>query len=200
MTVVRLLIRPVCSLALLVQLGCGIFETREPEPPTQSSSNYIPPTEPMIVFTNMANAFRDLNAVNYVRSFADSSTASRMYSFEPTPPARLRYGAVFAAWTRQSEQQFFENMKSKIPTGTTASLEFLSLVPQSIQSDSAQYDATYRLNIPHTQSNIPREARGRAVFSMVTDRSRTWVIWRWVDLAMTQNDFTWSDFKGEFGQ
>lgn len=180
--------------------GCGIFDTREPESPSQTGSNYLPPTEPAIVFTNMTNAFRDLNAVNYARAFADSSTANRNYSFEPTPQARLRYGAVFVHWTRQSEQQFFENTKSKIPGGTVPSLEFLSLVAQSIQSDSAQYEATYRLNIPHTQANIPKEARGRAIFSMVADKSRNWVIWRWVDIAIAQNDFTWSDFKGEFGQ
>ena len=148
----------------------------------------------------MANAFRDLNAVNYTRSFADSATAERDYLFEPTPQARLRYGAVFASWTRQSEQQFFENTKSRIPGGLVPSLEFLSLVAQSIQSDSAQYEATYRLNIPHTQSNIPSEARGRALFYMIADKSRNWVIWRWVDIAIAQNDFTWSDFKGEFGQ
>lgn len=192
-----------CAVLLVIVLqlfGCGIFDTREPEFPSQSSSNYIPPTEPAIVFTNMTNAFRDLNAVNYTRSFADSSTAGRNYSFEPTPPARSRYAAVFANWTRQSEQQFFENTRSRIPSGLTASLEFLSLVAQSIQSDSAQYDATYRLTIPHTQTNIPREARGRAIFSMIADRSRNWVIWRWVDIAISQNDVTWSDFKGEFGQ
>ncbi len=184
----------------LVFAGCGIFDTREPDSPSQTSSSYLPPTEPAIVFTNMTNAFRDLNAVNYARAFADSSTANRNYSFEPTPQARLRYGAVFVNWTRQSEQQFFENTKSKVPSGTVPSLEFLTLVAQSIQSDSAQYEATYRLNIPHTQSNIPKEARGRAIFSMVADKSRNWVIWRWVDIAIAQNDFTWSDFKGEFGQ
>lgn len=180
--------------------GCGIFDTRDPESPAQSSASYIPPTEPGIVFTNMMNAFRELNAVNYTRSFADSSTAGRHYSFEPTPQARSRYAAVFAGWTRQSEQRFFENAKSRIPSGATASLEFLSLVAQSIPSDSVQYDATYRLMIPHTQSNLPREARGRAIFSMVADRSRNWVIWRWVDIAIAQNDVTWSDLKGEFGQ
>jgi hypothetical protein len=190
----------VLLVVVLQLLGCGIFDTRDPETPSQSSSRYIPPTEPGIVFTNMTNAFRDLNTVNYTRSFADSSTAGRNYSYEPTPQARSRYASVFANWTRQSEQQFFENTKSRIPSGMAVTLEFLSLVAQSIQADSAQYDATYRLTIPHTQTNIPREARGRALFFMITDRSRNWVIWRWVDLALSPNDFTWSDVKGEFGQ
>ena len=186
--------------AVLGASACGIFETRDPEPPVQSGSNYLPPTEPSLVFTNMTNAFRDLNALNYVKSFSDTASAGRGYVFEPTPEARLRYGAVFLNWTRQSEQQYFENTKSRVTSSAVPSLEFLSLAAQSIQSDSAQYEATYLLNIPHAQSNIPREARGRAVFYMLADKSRNWVIWRWVDIAQAQNDFTWSDFKGQFGQ
>ncbi|HEY5615782.1 MAG TPA: hypothetical protein VIL52_07135 [Bacteroidota bacterium] len=180
--------------------ACGIFEPRDPDPPAQSGSNYIPPTEPSLVFTNMVNAFRDMNAVNYVRSFADIATAGRNYIFEPTSEARQRYGTIFVEWTRQSEQQFFENMKSRVQSGTAPSLEFLTQVAQSIQSDSAQYEVTYRLNVPHGQTNIPTQAQGRAVFYMIADNSRNWVIWRWVDIAQAQDDFTWSDFKGQFGQ
>ena len=185
---------------ILLLAGCGIFDTRAPESPSQTGSNFLPPTEPGVVFTNMVSAFRDMNSVNYVRSFADSSTAARTYSFEPTSQARVRYGAVFSNWTRQSEQQFFENTKSKLQTSSAPTLEFLTLTAQSIQSDSAQYEATYRLTIPHTQSNLSQEARGRAIYYMVADKSRNWVIWRWVDIALAQNDFTWSDFKGAFGQ
>ncbi len=184
----------------LCQFACGIFETRSPESPSQTSSNFIPPTEPSIVFSNMINAFRDLNSVNYLRSFADSTTANRSFTFEPTPEAQSRYGSVFLNWTKQSEQQYFENMKSKISSGSTASLEFLTLSAQSIQSDSAQYEATYRLNVPHSQTNIPQQAQGRSQFYMIADKSRNWVIWRWVDVSITQNDFTWSDLKGAFGR
>lgn len=186
-------------LAILLT-GCGIFDTRNPESPSQTSSNYLPPTEPSIVFTNMSNSFRDINSLNYLRSFADSATAARNYSFEPTSQARLRYGAVFAGWTRQSELQFFENTKSKLQSGKAPTLEFLTLTAQSIQSDSAQYEATYQLTIPHTQSTVAQVAHGRALFSLVADKSRNWVVWRWVDIALAQNDFTWSDFKGAFGQ
>ncbi len=187
-------------LCACVLVACDVFQTRDPDPPTQTSATFIPPTEPVIVFSNMMNAFRELSTVNYVRSFADSATASRSYRFEATPQARLRYATVFSQWSRQSEQQFFENVKARIPAGTAPSLEFTSLVAQSIQADSAQYEATYRLVIPHGISTIPNEARGRALFHMIADRSRNWVIWRWVDVAIASQDFTWSDFKGEFGQ
>lgn len=182
------------------EFSCNIFETRDPQSPSQISSNYIPPTEPALVFTNMVNAVRDLNSLNYLKSFADSSTAGRSFDFEPTSQAKLRYGGVFLNWSKQTEQQYFENMKSKIASGTSVTLTFDVLTAQSLQSDSAQYEATYRLTVPHTVAGVSTQAKGKAQFFLIADRSRNWVIWRWVDLSTNPTDFTWSDLKGAFGQ
>lgn len=181
-------------------IACNIFETRTPEPPSQSSSTFVPATEPSLVFSNMSNAFRDLNSLNYIKSFADSTTAGRSFSFEPTPQAKVKYGGVFLFWNRQSEQQYFENLRSKIPSGSTASLVFQTLTAQSIQSDSAQYEATYTLTAPHSVASVPKLATGKAQFLLLADRSRNWVIWRWIDEPTGTSSFTWSDLKGEFGQ
>jgi hypothetical protein len=184
----------------LLLVSCNIFETREPEPPTQSSSTFVPATEPSLVFSNMTNAFRDLNSVNYLKSFADSSSAGRNFGFEPTQQAKIKYGGVFLTWNRLSEQQYFENLRSKIPTGSTVTLTFETLTAQSLQSDSAQYEATYRLTAPHTVASLPKEATGKAQFLLIADRSRSWVIWRWTDLTTNTGSFSWSDLKGAFGQ
>ena len=181
-------------------IACNIFETRDPEPPSQSSSTFVPATEPSLVFSNMTNAFRDLNSVNYLKSFADSSSAGRSFSFEPTQQAKIKYGGVFFSWNRQSEQQYFENLRSKIPTGSAVVLSFESLTVQSLQSDSAQYEATYRLTAPHTVATLPTQATGKAQFLLIADRSRNWVIWRWTDLTTSTSTFSWSDLKGAFGQ
>jgi hypothetical protein len=192
---------PVFGLFLsLVLIGCNIFETRTPEPPTQSSSTFVPATDPSLVFSNMANSFRDLNSVNYLKSFADSLSAGRSFSFEPTQQAKSKYGGIFLTWNRQSEQQYFENLRSKIPTGSTATLAFESLTAQSLQSDSAQYEVTYRLTVPHTVASLPKEATGKAQFLLIADRSRNWVVWRWIDLTTNTSTFSWSDLKGAFGQ
>jgi len=181
-------------------IACNIFETRTPEPPTQSSSSFTPATEPSLVFSNMSSAFRDLNSLNYIKSFADSVTAGRSFSFEPTPQAKVKYGGVFLLWNRQSEQQYFENLRSKIPSGSTATLVFQTLTVQSLQSDSAQYEATYTLTAPHSVASVPTQATGKAQFLLLADRSRNWVIWRWIDEPTGTSSFTWSDLKGEFGQ
>jgi hypothetical protein len=185
---------------VVILAGCNIFETRTPESPSQSSSTFIPATDPSLVFSNMVNSFRDLNSVNYLKSFADSSSAGRGFSFEPTQQAKIKYGGVFLTWSRQSEQQYFENMRSKIPAGSTVTLNFESLTALSLQSDSAQYEVTYRLTAPHSVATLPTEATGKAQFFLIADRSRSWVVWRWVDFATNNSAFSWSDLKGAFGQ
>lgn len=190
----------VATFILIIGLAaCNIFETRDPEPPEQASSNFVPPTEPSIVFTNMMNAFKDMNSVNYVRSFTDTISSGRSFRFEPTSQARARYSGVFSEWTKQSEQQYFENIRSRITTGTVPTLSF-NFSAQTLSSDSAFFEATYQLTIPHQRTTIPKDAKGRVQFYLMTDRTRSWVIWRWIDLSNAQNDFSWSDMKGEFGQ
>jgi len=183
----------------LAGLSCGIFDTRDPDPPAQSSDEYIQPNTPDLVFTNMVNSFRDLNSINYVRSFSDEAVTGRVFVFEPTSQALSRYGAILMGWTRQSEQQYFDNMRSRLASGAGPSL-LLSLSVQSFNSDSALYDATYELTIPHTQSTFPQTAKGRAQFYLIADAGGTWSIWRWSDFPDNQNAFTWSEMKGEFGR
>jgi hypothetical protein len=191
-------------LALLIILcnSCNIFETREPQPPTQSSSNFSPAYNAADVFDNLRNAIRDLNTFNYLQSFADSMTGGRVFQFEPTPKARSQFIGVFASWTKQSEQQYFETMKSRIPTGSSASLEFTTaLNPISVQSDSAQYEIVYLLTVQHTQSNVSKIFQGRSQMFLIKDRTKgTWSLSRWVDIGDTQNDPSWSDLKGAFAQ
>ncbi len=148
----------------------------------------------------MTNAFRDLNSDNYLRCLADSSTAAQSFQFDPTASAKQQYAAIFSGWVRSSERQYLDRMKSSLQNGSTITLTFLTLQRQSIQPDSAQYEATYLLTVPHTLSSVPKTAQGRAQFFLIVDRSRYWVIRRWVDLSINQNDFTWSDMKGTFGQ
>jgi hypothetical protein len=187
-------------IGMLLSLGlisCDLFETRTAGDPIKPSSNYVPPKEPSLVFQNMVNAFHDMNAFNYASSFADSSNSNYTFTFEPTSQARSRY-PDFAEWTKQSELKYFENIQSKLKSGTTPLLEFLTLTQQGVATDPIQYDATYQLTIQHVQPNIPSVAKGRAQFFLIADKSRNWVIRHWIDIEQNQNDFTWSELKGAF--
>ncbi len=181
-------------------VSCSLFDTRAADSPVQTSSNYISPLNASDVFDNMQHSFTDLNAVNYANSFSDTSNAGRIFQFEPSAQARNQYIGVFLTWTKQSEQDYFNNVKSWIPAGAAASLT-LSLNPISVQTDSAQYDADYQLNIPHTQAGIPKVFQGQAQFFLIRDKlTSTWSIWRWIDLRDAQNDPGWSDLKGAFAK
>jgi hypothetical protein len=179
-------------------VSCNLFKTRTADEPSEPSSNYIPPTTPELVFQNMVNAFHDMNSVHYLSSFADTVTSDFVFTFEPTSQARKRYTVNFNEWTKLSEEQYFLALQSKLQTGASPTLEFLTLTQQGIASDSIQYEATYRLTVPHTLSNVPTQVQGSAQFFLVSDRSRNWVIRRWDDFAQNQNDSTWSDLKGLF--
>ncbi|MEX0602475.1 MAG: hypothetical protein WD295_03980 [Bacteroidota bacterium] len=180
--------------------SCNIFDTREPDPPQQSSSRYEPPTSPSIVFVNLTNAFLDLNSVNYVASFSDSARSGRTFVFEPTSQARSRYG-VFSDWSRQSELQYFEILRSQLAKGTAPNLTLtFDANSQVLGPDTAYFEGTYQLAIPHTRTDIARLVRGRAQFFLFADASRNWYIRRWIDFALAEGDSTWSDIKGGFGQ
>lgn len=184
---------------VLFLCGCGLFDTRGPEDPVQPSANFTPPTEPSLVFSNMSNAFNDLSSLNYGKSFSDSVTAGRSFVFEPTAQAASKYSGVFLNWSRQAEVRYFDNLKSQLQSSAVPSLT-LSFTSQSVGSDSAQFEATYQLTVPHLKPNVAQTAQGRAQFYLRKDNVQNWVIWRWVDLAIQPGDFTWSDLKGEFGQ
>jgi len=189
----------VSALLTAGMLGCSLFDTREPENPVQSSASYDPPTTVDIVFGNIVSSFQDINSVNYARSFADSSFAGRSFIFEPTSQASGQYAGVFASWTKMSEQQYFDNFKAQLqPSGVPVLI--INRTSESPGADSAFVEGTYQLGIPHTITGVPQSATGRFQFYLLRDSRQYWVIWRWADLANQPGDFTWSDFKGTFGQ
>lgn len=187
--------RPFLLVLTLGLFSSCLFDTRTPDNPAEPSANYKPPTEPSDVFTNMANAFTDKNATNYVRSFADSATAGRAFVFEPVQA--LSNQGVFLGWNRQSEEQYFIKITSEIPL-SSSSLQFNFGTP-NLSEDTAFFEGTYQLTIPHAKT-FPQTALGQVQFHLIKDNLGNWVIWRWVDLANQHGDFSWSDVKVKFGQ
>jgi hypothetical protein len=182
----------------LVLSSCGILDTRTPQPPAQTSSTFTPPTSPSMVIDNLINAIGERNTDNYIRCLADSNFSDRKFQFVPTQEALSKYALQFSTWSVSSEREYFENLKSQMPTTATALLFFSSQGFESVQSDSALFTGAYDLTFQHNKSGVPQEAKGTLQFYMATDRNKLWMIYRWVDLK-TGNDFTWSELKGVFG-
>jgi hypothetical protein len=176
--------------------GCDLFTTRTPEKPSETSSSFIPPTSPSIVIDNFINAIRERNTENYVSCFVDSTFSSYRFSFQAAQTAQTVYGSLFLDWNLTSERTYFENLRSRVPTGGESTL-ILTDDRLSLQADSAVYTATYTLIVQHTVQNIPQQAQGTLQFTLSPDLYNNWAIHRWID-NKAGNDSSWSDLKARF--
>jgi hypothetical protein len=176
--------------------GCGLFETRDPEPPTGGSATFVPPTSPDIVLDNLENAVAERNTENYVRCLVDTLNSGQRFVFYPTSPAAGRYAATFSSWGLQSERAWFAALKALSPKDAPA---YLNLEGDFavIAADSAIYEGKYELVIRHAVANVSETVRGNLQFVLHTDRNSIWSITRWTDISL-QDETSWSEWKGRF--
>jgi hypothetical protein len=193
----HIICRNVLLLALLAfLLGCGIFEPREPEEPTQSGLNFIPPTDPEIVITNLQAAVDQKNIANYMSCFTDPQRQNHPFVFFPSAEGSAQYGAVLNNWSRLKEEEYFTNLIAQSPENAFSNL-LLSLTSSVVTADSVVYEFDYSLTFQHADPGFPQTGRGRLQFTIGVDNSNFWTIHRWIDYKTT-DDPTWSLFKGKF--
>jgi len=185
------------ALLLLLVGACGLFEPRDAESPTESGLNFVPPTEPGIVISNLQAAVDQKNVANYVACFADMARQGRPFVFIPSAEASAQYGAVLAEWDLTKEEAYFQNLISRSPATAFSSL-VLTLQSTIVSADSVLYEYDYIFSFGHTEQGFPQTARGRLQFTVGVDASTFWTIHRWIDFKST-DDATWSLFKGKFG-
>ncbi|MBI1802922.1 MAG: hypothetical protein HY033_10990 [Ignavibacteriae bacterium] len=177
---------------LLLFSGCDLFQTRDPEPPTQGSSTYETPTTYDKVLRNLQFSVADKNLNNYLGCFVD--TTVRAYIFIAAEDARRGYPDVVSQWSLESEQRYFRNLKEA--TSSTPSLTIADTPPVYVSTDSVLYDLNYTLFFPHNRSGVPQIVRGNMQLSLGTDGKR-WSIHQWRD-SKTTSDSTWSYLKAVF--
>lgn len=182
-------------LALIFNYGCDIFETRDPEQPNSSRSNFEIPSEPQIVIQNLQNAFSDRNSDNYQKNFASGPPlVNKIFSFLPTSQALSSDPALWASWDVVSEFQYFNNLVTRVPEGLPITL-LLSEEQYSPSIDSTIYTAKYFISIPNLTGD-PEIYEGSLKFNMITDNQLAWVIHYWEDIAK-ENSSSWSNLKIE---
>jgi hypothetical protein len=180
----------------LALAGCGLFSTREPEPPKAGGNTFVPPTTPDIVLTNMQHAVSEKDAANYLRCLPDTLNSSRTFSFAPSAAAAGRYVTTFLFWSLQSEKSYFSALVALTPSSSSSSLNITGGF-SVITTDSAIYNGDYQLTFQHGLSGVPETVRGNLQFVLVTDRTSLWSIVRWIDNPIG-SDPSWSDLKGRF--
>jgi hypothetical protein len=186
------------AVLLLLAVGaCGLFEPREAEQPTESGLNFVPPTDPGIVISNLQAAIDQKNAANYIACFSDVARQGRPFVFIPSAEAIAQYAAVLADWDLAKEEAYFQNLIARSPTTAFSSL-VLTLQSSIVSADSVLYEFDYIFSFGHNEQGFPQTARGRLQFTLGVDASTFWSIHRWIDFKSTE-DATWSLFKGKFG-
>jgi hypothetical protein len=183
-------------LAGLFCSACGLFETRDPEPPTSGSSTFVPPTSPDIVLSNLENAISEKNTENYVRCLVDTLNSERRFVFLPTASAAGRYAPAFSNWTLQSERAWFAAIKAFAPKDAPSILNLQGQFAV-IVADSAIYEGSYDLVFQHGVANVSESVRGNLQFVMHMDRNSVWSISRWNDISLN-DETSWSEWKGRF--
>jgi hypothetical protein len=190
--ILTILIPLVVSLALQ---SCDLFQTREPEPPTQSNSGFKQPVTSDIVLENLRVSVADANADNYVRCFSDTSVSTRGFTFNASSEVLASFGSLFNTWSIAEEQVYFRNLG--LPQNAAPSLSFSNERQLITSSDSVIYSMDYLLFYPHRRSGIPLSVQGRMQLHIGTDRQGRWSIYRWQDFKST-TDSTWSYWKAIF--
>ena len=182
---------------LAVSGGCRLFEPREPEPPTQSSGNFVPPTLPEIVISNLQNAIAEKNLENYMSCFADPTRSSHVFSFNPA----ASFTTLRSPWAYSDERNHFQELITQgLPAGFSSLI--LRLKFSSISSDSVIYSYDYTFTFETKPENtFPSTASGNLQFTLGLESNNWWVIYYWKDNDDPNTPgITWSAFKGKFSR
>jgi hypothetical protein len=177
---------------LLSFQACDLFESREPESPTETKSSYRVPVEPTDVIENLKNSFKDKNSNDYKKNFSSGPPLyDRIFYFIPASNVL----PIFPVdWTIAQEFQYFNNLVIRVPESSSINLSF-SEEQYELQADSAIYSAVYTLTVPVLNSSSIIYT-GNLKFFMAQDNS-VWAIYYWEDIS-NQGAKSWSDLKVEF--
>ncbi len=178
-----------------LNLGCELFTTRDPEVPDTPRSNFQVASTPEILINNLIDAFQDKNAENYMYCFVDSSFSEKKFSFQPSASAGSQY-TFLKNWNLTDEKQYFINLTNSI-SGSSSIVLSLTDEEKSLFGDSLTYFATYGLNIPTSNDQLPKYYQGKLSFTIIRDSRSQWVISSWQDIQSGTN-FSWSDLKGRY--
>jgi hypothetical protein len=184
---------------VIVSLACdSLFSTREPEPPENPQSSWVPPLSPDQVLSNLQNAVSERNVENYVRCLINPGLSSRIFVFEPDPEVAANYPDLFQEWNRETERNVMQQLVALVPADSAFYLTYTETVQEIVAPDSAVMIRRYRLGVHHREAGIPQTYEGLAEFWLTPDQQGEWAIYHWIDNSVSQSP-SWSGLKASFG-
>ncbi len=175
----------------LLLAGCDLFRTRTTEPPLDSGSPWIYPTQIEQVFLNMKQAMAELNSEHYLRCFFTPDDPGRTFIFVPNPNS-IGW-PLTTPWGYAEEQRTIQYLFTLLQPGF---IPYLTLQEESRSiygnNDSARVTQTYTLNVAVSDPTLPAEVSGRSDFILAKNSTGYWAIYRWEDL---EGNPSWTDLK-----
>lgn len=165
-------------LAVSGVVSCGLFSTREPASPldTTPSSDLALSSDEALTQLSAAFSLHDPNL--YLSVIADS------FRYESTPQAYASGPAYFADWSFNQERNFIRNLLafSMIPADSLAELT-LETIQQQEGADSTVTYQGYRLEVHTIRNDLPDVYEGVALMVIGRGVDGGWRIRRWLDDA-----------------
>jgi hypothetical protein len=174
-------------------LCAACFRTRPVEPPDNTLSNWVSPTDYTTLLRNFQNAIANRNTQNYLRCFHPDSMRF-------VPAASKSNQSLWTTWSLRDEQTYFENMQQNLASLSGNSLTLKQLELRDITATSLRYIGTYRLQINHKDTAVPRVCTGQIQLLMRLEAATSeWTIREWDDIE-TVADSSWSELKVRYIQ
>jgi hypothetical protein len=179
-------------MSLLLLSAC--FNTRDVEPPDQSSSDWVSPTDYNILLANLTRAIDQQNVQNYLRCF-------KVDGFRFLPCTQIYTGneLIWDSWSWQDEQAWLSNLKENLGLASGNRVTFKQVDLQSFSSDSLRYIGDYDLVMNHTDTSLTVRFMGQLEFLCKVNSYNEWEIARWTDYE-THPDSSWSRLKLNYVQ
>jgi hypothetical protein len=181
---------------MILNAGCGLFDLRDVEEPSNPRSTFTTPTSADIVIANLHFAIAEKNLENYMRCFVDSNFSNKRFNFSPDAASASQF-PVFSNWTLNNERLYYTNLLSFTSESASSTL-FLSNTTTSTSIDSVVIDADYLLVFDHNKTNVAKTTKGKLRFVLGADSRNLWSVYNWIDFKVNENDTTWSVLKANF--
>jgi hypothetical protein len=183
----------IAVILLIAPAGCDLFRTRDPQPPTQNTTGFVPADRPDDVLSNLKLSIVRHDADNYGKCFSDTASGGGTFLFLPSSG---NFQGIFTNWSLEEERRWFTNLGT--PSGNLVpSITFTSQQQINSSSSATEYTMNYVLYYPHLRAGVPRTVTGFMHLYLALDNQRRWSIGRWDDFRTT-TDSTWSYLKAHF--
>ncbi len=172
----------------------GCFGIRPVEPPGNTASDWVTPSDYQILLENLRRSIAQGNTQNYLRCFQVDSfrffPVARLFNFNET---------IWGNWSALDEQGYLDNVLANLSVSGSNTLLLEQTDLQDVTSDSLRYVGDYTLRVNHTDTSLTTLFVGQLQMLIKRNTFNEWEIHRWADIE-TRPDSSWSELKLRYVQ